>query len=127
MRILHVALVRSSEAASDRFFGELLGLEKTRRKLLSADLASALFGLEREYELLYYGNADVQFEIFLSEREDRVQSHVGHVCLGVRSVEDLVVKCDAMGVTVKRVERGDSFVTFIEDEDGNLFELKENT
>jgi catechol 2,3-dioxygenase-like lactoylglutathione lyase family enzyme len=41
MRLLHVALVRSSEAASDRFFQEVLGLARTRAKTASAALGES--------------------------------------------------------------------------------------
>lgn len=125
MRLLHVALACSSEATSDRFFEGVLGLTKTRTKTLSPNLAAPLFGLEQEYELVYYGDDDVQFEVFLSDRADLVAKHVGHVCLEVDDVEELVARCKAIGVEVRRVKRGDSFVTFVADEDGNQFELKE--
>jgi len=124
-RLNHVALVSRSETDSDRFFQGVLGLEKTRSKTVDAELCSRLFDLERDYRLVYYGNADLQFEVFLSERRDFAGSHVGHVCLDVEDAEALVARCREAGFKVRKAPRGESFVIFVEDGDGNLFEIKQ--
>ena len=126
-RLNHVALVRRSEAESDRFFQGVLGLEKTRSKTVTAELCSRLFDLEHDYRLVYYGNDQLQFEVFLSKRRDFQGAHVGHVCLDVEDPEGLLARCGAAGLKVRKAPRGDSFVTFVEDEDGNLFEIKQRT
>jgi catechol 2,3-dioxygenase-like lactoylglutathione lyase family enzyme len=121
----HVALVRRSESASDLFFQGVLGLEKTRSKTVDADLCGRLFDLGHDYRLVYYGNERIQFEVFLSERPDFPGAHVGHVCLDVEDADGLVRKAEEAGLKVRKAPRGDSFVTFLEDEDGNLFEIKQ--
>ncbi len=65
MRLHHLALARTSEAASDRFYVDLLGLEKRREKHVDADLCRALFGVARGHKLIDYAGDGVQFEIFL--------------------------------------------------------------
>lgn len=125
MRLLHVALVRSSEAASDRFFVDILGLARMRSKTVPPELCAQLFGVEREHALLYYGNEQLQFEVFLSDRKDFSEAHLGHVCLEVESTRDLLTRCAAAGIEVREAVRGESSVIFIADEDGNLFEIKE--
>src|SRR5262249_55419146 len=128
MKLLHVALVRSSEAASDRFFQEVLGLARTRTKTAPAELCAPLFGRGEEHKLVYYGNEHLQFEVFLSDRGDFGDfggGHLSHVCLEVDDAGELLARCAAAGCEVRRVVRGDSSVTFIADEDGNLFEIKE--
>jgi catechol 2,3-dioxygenase-like lactoylglutathione lyase family enzyme len=124
MKLLHMALVRSSEAASDRFFQDVLGLARTRTKTAPAELCAQLFGREQEHQLLYYGNEHLQFEVFLSDHGDFAPTHLGHVCLEVDDVEGLLARCAAAGCAVRKFERGGSPVTFIADEDGNLFEIK---
>ena len=62
MRLHHLALARTSEAASDRFFVDLLGLEKRREKSIDTELCGALFGVGREHRLIDYGGEGVQFE-----------------------------------------------------------------
>jgi catechol 2,3-dioxygenase-like lactoylglutathione lyase family enzyme len=125
MKLLHMALARSSEAASDRFFQEVLGLSRTRTKTVPPDLCAALFGREEEHRLVYYGNDHLQFEVFLSDRGDFGTTHLSHVCLEVDDIGALLARCAAAGVEVRKVERGASSVIFLADEDGNLFEIKE--
>jgi catechol 2,3-dioxygenase-like lactoylglutathione lyase family enzyme len=126
-RLNHVALVRRSESESDRFFQGVLGLEKTRSKTVSAELCCRLFDLGRDYRLVYYGDDQLQFEVFLSESRDFAGPHVGHVCLEVDDADALLAKCAAAGLKVRKAPRGDSFVVFVEDEDGNLFEIKQRS
>lgn len=126
MKLLHVALVRSSEAASDRFFQDVLGLARTRTKTASAELCAQLFGREREHQIIYYGNEHLLFEVFVSEHGDFGESHLGHlghVCLEVGDARELLARCEAAGIEVRRAAQG--AVIFIADEDGNLFEIKE--
>lgn len=126
MKLLHVALVRSSEAASDRFFQDILGLARTRTKTASAELCAQLFGREREHQIIYYGNEHLLFEVFVSEHGDFGESllgHLGHVCLEVGDARELLARCEAAGIEVRRASQG--AVIFIADEDGNLFEIKE--
>ncbi len=125
MKLLHVALVRSSEAASDRFFQDVLGLARTRTKTASAELCAELFGREREHQLVYYGNEHLLFEVFVSDRGDFGETgHLGHVCLEVDDPRELLARCVAAGIEVRRAVQGNSSVLFIADEDGNLFEIK---
>jgi catechol 2,3-dioxygenase-like lactoylglutathione lyase family enzyme len=123
MKLLHVALVRSSEAASDRFFQDILGLARTRTKTASAELCAQLFGREREHQLVYYGNEHLLFEVFISDHGDFGPSHLGHVCLEVDDSRELLARCATAGIEVRRAAQG--AVIFIADEDGNLFEIKE--
>ena len=125
MRLLHVALVRSSEAASDHFFQEVLGLARTRTKTVPAELCAPLFGRAEEHRLVYYGNEHLEIEVFLSDRGDFGETHLGHVCLEVDDAGALLARCATEGIEVRRVARGSSSVVFIADEDGNLFEIKE--
>ena len=128
MKLLHVALVRSSEAASDRFFQDILGLARTRMKTASAELCAQLFGREREHQIVYYGNEHLLFEVFVSDHGDFGESHLGHVCLEVGDTRELLARCAAAGIEVRRAvpgTGGGGAVIFIADEDGNLFEIKE--
>jgi catechol 2,3-dioxygenase-like lactoylglutathione lyase family enzyme len=125
MKLLHVALARSSEAASDRFFQDVLGLARTRAKTAPPELCAVLFGRELEHRLVYYGNDHLQFEVFLSDRGDFGATHLSHVCLEVGDTAELLARCAAAGIEVRKVARGESAVIFIADEDGNLFEIKE--
>ena len=124
MKLLHVALVRRSEAASDRFFQGVLGLARTRTKTVSAELSAQLFGREQEHQLVYYGNEHLEIEVFVSDRGDFAETHLGHVCLEVEDPQELLARCAAAGIAVRQAVRGSSSVIFIADEDDNLFEIK---
>ena len=47
---------------------------------------------------------------------------VAHVIANVKFAK----KCEEAGLAVKRIPRGDYMIVFIEDYDGNLFEIKES-
>jgi catechol 2,3-dioxygenase-like lactoylglutathione lyase family enzyme len=125
MRLIHAGLVSSSEDRADRFFGGVLGFEKTRRSALSAELADRLFGVDGGCEIVYYGSGDLELEVFLIALPEAAGSRIGHLCLEVESRAELLARCEAEGVAVREAPKGDSLIVFIEDEDGNLFEIKE--
>ena len=125
MRLQHVGLVTRSEEKSDRFFTGVLGLEKTRSSRLPAELSSRLFGIDEDLAMLNYGNDDLLFEIFVSSRSDLAPHSVSHVCLEVPERSAFLERCAMMDVEIVEVPKGDSVVVFIEDYDGNLYEIKE--
>lgn len=125
MLLNHVGIVSSSEEKSDRFFQGVLGLEKTKTSELSAELSARLFDINEGCKLVYYGNEALLFEVFLLGRSDFGGKKVDHVCLEVTDRGEFLAKCAVNGVTVLEVPKGDSVVVFIEDYDGNLFEIKQ--
>ena len=125
MLLNHVGLVSSSEEKSDRFFSDVLGLEKTRTSLLSAELSARLFGIDEDLTLLHYGNGDLLFEVFVASRSDLAPHVVNHVCLEVPERSAFLERCAALGVAIVEVPKGESVVIFVKDYDGNLYEIKE--
>ncbi len=124
MRLHHVALVCSTRENADRFYEELVGLEKIKVSALSKELAEQIFDISLECEMITYGNENFSIEVFVGERVPGKTSGVGHFCLQTKDREDFLAKCDSAGLTVKRVPKGDSVVTFVKDFDGNLIEIK---
>ncbi len=127
MFLNHVALVCSSEDNSDRFYREVLGLEKMQSKVLPSDLSELIFGLEGEYKLVNYGNDNIKFEIFLSNQQLAEVKKLEHVCIEVEHLGKFLTKCAEMGIEILRIPKGDSLMVFVRDYDGNLFEIKEKT
>ena len=121
----HLALTRTCELASDRFYVELLGLEKRREKSVDAGLCHALFGVAREHRLIDYAGDGVQLEIFLVPPGEKPPPGLAHVCLEVGDAAGLIARCKAAGLEVREVVRGERRVTFVVDEDGNLYEIKQ--
>jgi catechol 2,3-dioxygenase-like lactoylglutathione lyase family enzyme len=125
MYFSHAGIVCTTEEKCDRFYQNVLGLEKQQSKCLPSDISKALFNLDEEYQLLYYGNQDLLFEIFLSSRPDYGENRIGHLCIEVDNLEQFLEKCAANHVEILKVPKGEKFVIFIKDYDGNLFETKE--
>jgi catechol 2,3-dioxygenase-like lactoylglutathione lyase family enzyme len=125
MHLNHVGLVSSSQEKSDRFFANLLGMERIKSSSLSAELAEQLFGIGEDLELLHYGVGDLLVEVFVPSRSNLAAHRMSHLCLEVADRSSLLEKCAAMGVTVIEALKDDSVVVFIKDYDGNLFEIKQ--
>lgn len=121
----HLALARTSEAASDRFYVDLLGLERRREKVVDAELCRTLFGVARAHRLIDYAGDGVQFEIFLVPPGEVPPPGLAHACLEVADTAGLVARCRAAGLAVREWRSGARQVTFVADEDGNLYEIKQ--
>jgi catechol 2,3-dioxygenase-like lactoylglutathione lyase family enzyme len=124
MNLRHVALTCSSEMNSDRFFRNLLGLEKSEPKILPESLAKAIFNIEAEPLMINYRSQQVHFEIFIAGDSKSGVKQIAHVCLEVDDLETFLKKCRDLDVKVSRIPKEDRTLTFIRDYDGNLFEIK---
>jgi catechol 2,3-dioxygenase-like lactoylglutathione lyase family enzyme len=125
MQLVHAGLTSRSEAAADRFFGGVLGLEQTRRSALPAELARPLFGVDEGCEILYYGGGNLLLEVFVTGRRERAAGKIDHLCIEVADRGELLAKCATEGFAVREVAKGEGVIVFIEDGDGNLFEIKQ--
>ncbi|MDY6822663.1 MAG: hypothetical protein SWH68_02535 [Thermodesulfobacteriota bacterium] len=123
MNLHHAAVVATSEKNCDQFYGDLLGLEKQRARRIPAELMNAIFAINQETLAIDYGNDDLLMEVFITTPpEGRT---VSHLCLKTPDREKLLADCDRMNVPVLRVAKSDGgFIAFIEDFDGNRFEIK---
>jgi catechol 2,3-dioxygenase-like lactoylglutathione lyase family enzyme len=127
MRLNHVALVCSSEQSADDFYEGILGLTRIKSFVLSKDLARRIFGIDREYGVLVYGNDRFTAEVFLAASAPGRETSFEHICLEVKDREEFVKRCEAVHVEVNRIPKGDALLTFVKDFDGNLFEIKESS
>jgi catechol 2,3-dioxygenase-like lactoylglutathione lyase family enzyme len=124
MILRHVALTCSSEKKSDRFYKDLLGLEKTEPKILPRSLSKAIFNFDSELWMINYRSKDVHFEIFIAEDSKNTVEQIVHVCLKVEDLNEFLNECHHREVGVFQFPKGDRTLTFIRDDDGNLFEIK---
>ncbi len=125
MRLKHIALTCSSEAKADWFYRDLLGLKKTAPKILPPALTKAIFGLDAELTIINYLDAHLQLEIFIAGQNAEPAATIEHLCIEVDDLQGFIEKCRALEVEINQVPKGDSTLTFIKDNDGNLFEIKE--
>ena len=121
---LHTALVCHSEDSADRFYQALLGLEKAEPKMLPRHLAEAIFGVDAELTIINYAGDGIHFEIFVDNGCSGSSGKIEHTCIEVESRGRFLEKCCKLGVTVHQVDKGTKILLFVQDFDGNLFEVK---
>ena len=124
MLLRHAGLTCSTEDNADKFYRELLGLNKSEPKTLSADLSKAIFNHDAELQMINYMDDNIHFEIFVSNQASASQRQIEHICLEVADLAGFIEKCRRMQVEVALIPKGDKTLTFIKDFDGNLFEIQ---
>jgi len=127
MKVEHIAIGYNSEEEADRFFINLLGLEKGRSKFVSADLMKDFFGVRNEHKFIVYSSNQAIFEVFITNNKTRAQDIFTHSCLLVEDREKLLTKASSMGYDIIKVPRkdGNGYYLFIRDLFRNLYEIKE--
>ncbi len=123
MDLIHIGLVSSSEETADRFFGELLGLAKTRKSQLPREVTDGLFGVDQDCEIVYYGDGGLVFEVFLTGWSEPKERRISHTCIEVADQPAFLARCREMDYEVREVAKGDKVIVFLADTDGNLFEV----
>jgi len=126
LKIEHVAVSSNTEEDSDRFFIELLGMEKERAFVVSDDLIEQFFGVRKELKIIRYGKDDVSVESFITNDNSKVNDLFTHICLIIEDREKLIEKATELNFEVIKVPRknSDGFYLFLKDNYGNLFEIK---
>ena len=125
MRLHHAALFSSSEANSDKFYEDILKLRKIKAYVLKSDLALKIFGIDDECLLILYGNDDFAIEVFVPKLVPSKKEPFPHLCLELDDREGLLARCRSAGLKIKLVPKGDSRICFVQDFDGNQFEIKQ--
>ena len=125
MKFIHTGLAASSEEKADRFFINILGLEKSTPKILNKKMTDSIFGINEEFLIINYKNENVHYEVLVYGKYIAPQKQIAHSCLLVANLANIVHKCRDAGLKVVEVPKGTGVVTFISDFDGNLFEMKE--
>ena len=124
MILRHVALTCSSEENSDRFYKNLLGLEKSEPKTLPMTLSKAIFNVDTELMMINYQGEKVHFEIFITGHLMNAARQIEHVCIEVVNLENFLTKCRDLDIEISQIPKGNRTLTFIKDYDANLFEIK---
>jgi catechol 2,3-dioxygenase-like lactoylglutathione lyase family enzyme len=125
MHLIHVALLSRSVENADRFYENLLELEKQTPKTLAGSLSGQIFELPRdkEFTIINYMGPGMHFEIFIDSTYRIDAPPVAHVCIEIGDLVPFLEKCRKLQVPVRRIPKGDKTLTFISDFDGNLFEV----
>lgn len=126
MKLNHFALALNSEEESDKFFIELLKLQKTRDFTVPAKLMEKFFEVNRDQKILRYEKENMAAEVFITEDESKRKDLFTHVCLEVNDRDEIVSKGHKLGYKVIKIPRetNDSYYLFIQDGFGNIYEIK---
>lgn len=126
MKLEHIAVAANSEEQADRFFVELLGLNRTRASSVPADMMRDLFGIERETPMLRYAREGLDVEVFVTADDSEARDPFTHCCLLVDDREAFCRRARSMGLKVIEVAKksGDGSVVFVSDSHGNRYEIK---
>ena len=128
MILKHVARVCTSEKKADNFYAKLLGLKKTKPQYVPTSLSKTIFNVDTELRIINYIGDDIHFEIFIDPHKISSTSRpVEHICLEIENRATFIKKCQALDINVTLVPRGNKTLTFITDEDNNLYEIKPKT
>jgi catechol 2,3-dioxygenase-like lactoylglutathione lyase family enzyme len=124
----HYAIFSDSEEESDRFYIELLGMEKKYKFKVQADLIYKIFGFKEEFEVIRYGKNGVDIEVFITDNmENKDKDKIGHLGIKMDNRDAIFNKAKKMGYSATKIEKSDSksYNLFIKDGSGNYFEIKE--
>jgi catechol 2,3-dioxygenase-like lactoylglutathione lyase family enzyme len=125
VRLHHVGIVCSSQERADRFYEGILGLSKIKVTELPEVLTEQIFHSAQRCLMIFYEKDGFAVEVFVPERLPAKNKIFEHLCLEVDEKEAFLKTCEEKGLEVSRIPRGDTFLAFVEDYDGNLFEIKE--
>ena len=120
----HTALVCSQEENADRFYQQLLGLEKANPKVLPRSLAKAIFNIDAELTIINYTGAGIHFEIFIAQGQACNDQKIAHTCIEVDDHRLFLDACRNLDISVNQMQKGDKVLLFVRDFDDNLFEVK---
>ncbi|TFF90286.1 MAG: VOC family protein [Promethearchaeota archaeon] len=126
-KLNHIALISHSEAESDKFYVDLLGLEKKYTFNVNSKLMNSIFGINKEMKVVRYGNDNYDLEIFITEDLKVDENSISHIGITVEDKEEFLKKSQSLGFRVNKILKKDedTYYLFVRDASGNYFEIKE--
>ncbi|MBI5199705.1 MAG: VOC family protein [Nitrospirae bacterium] len=120
----HIGIVNKSEEEALRFYRDILGLDKIKDSVSTADLSEQLFSISRDIKMVVFGKGSVKVEVFIFPGFSHPSPNIPHLGIQVKDFEQLLERAKQAGVKVITGKRGDKTVYFIQDFSENLIELK---
>jgi len=121
----HIAFPSRSFENADRFFTGILGLERVKVSSVEPGLALTLFGRAEPWDIVTYRGGNLSVEVFVSDAAPPPAPSIVHLCLEVENRQAFLDRCRSAGLAVIQAPRGEAVVVFIQDFDGNRYEVKE--
>ncbi|TFG03952.1 MAG: VOC family protein [Promethearchaeota archaeon] len=126
MKLEHIALASNSEEESDKFFIDLLGLDKVRTFKVSKDKMKQFFDVNDSHNFIRYEKEEFSVEVIITNKRKQVKDKFTHSCILVEDSIKFIQKAAAMGYDTIEVPRdgANGYYLFLRDNFGNLFEIK---
>ncbi|MBN1416113.1 MAG: hypothetical protein JW973_13510 [Bacteroidales bacterium] len=119
----HIAFAINNQKEIEAFYEKILLFTAIRNFSINSKLSQTIFNVPERTDVYVMGNNDIQFEIFITQREER--KVFSHICLGYVQSETIYNKAVNAGYKAIIRERSNSCTYFIWDKSGNMFEIKE--
>ncbi len=123
MKLEHTALSISKPEDIKDFYQDILGMERVKEFTLSDSMANDIFGIPKDTTVFLYRSGQTFFELFLIDRPQR--HNFNHTCLAFDDKKSIFHKAQQKGYNTIRKQKEHSELFFIQDNSGNLFELKD--
>ena len=123
MKLEHIALMISDIEEVKNFYIDILEMKELKSFVLKNELAQEIFNMSNDTVAFLLQKDDVFFEIFVSD--EKLKQGFNHICISVKDREKLVGKSKAKNYNCIRIAREFSDLIFINDKNGNIFEIKE--
>ena len=123
MKLEHIALSVKNASEIETFYKGLLKMEEVRHFVLKEDLSKKIFDISKETPVVLLQKGELVFEIFLLD--EPLKKNFNHICIAVADREKLVETSAQNNYEVTRIGREYSDLIFINDNSGNIFEIKE--
>lgn len=124
MQLNHVGIVNGNEDQAVRFYGGILGFEKTREFTVSPDLSEQLFSVDRPIKVLVFERDGIKLELFIAEGYRPPSPDYAHIGLVLKDFPAFLDKCRREGAEMITGTSGEKTVHFMKDFAGNLIEIK---
>ncbi len=126
MILNHVGIVNENKEKAERFYGDFLGLEKTKEAMLPKELSEQLFNYSSEIKIMVFEKDELKIEVFICpDSEKRPLPDIAHIGLFLDDLPQLINKAAEAGVELIIGKTADKTVYFLKDFTGNLLEIKQ--
>jgi catechol 2,3-dioxygenase-like lactoylglutathione lyase family enzyme len=122
--VQHVAVECGTQQHADCFFTAILGLPKVKSTILSKELSTVIFNINKDVYFCFYDNGKTRFEAFINN--ERRQPTFTHTCIQVDDKSDFITRCKEKGLHPFFVEKEGKQLLFVRDFSNNLFEVLES-
>ena len=123
MKLHHIGVWASDPDAVRRFYEGTMGLQLEREYEVPAQLMNAIFGLNRDCNVMVFSGEEARVEVF--EVKGESLSGINHFSISVGDRVEFFQRVKGAGGECLEVMRGDHPVYFVRGPEGLLIEIKD--